>query len=212
MPSAMICIGSGLDHAELVEPQRVEPHRVLRVVIRAIGRSGSRSASGARNRSPAANPPSTRRCATRFGSAAQRSAALRMARSTRFVATGLLRTKCALPASTQQKYCDHGRSTELSTITRPTFRACSSCGSGGNPRNASILPSLKSSIGFTLALVTQLMSLAGSSPTWASHDWRGTGRDPLERPGHRHSCPSGRRCCGFLPLRTARSIQHAHRR
>src|SRR5215831_5362735 len=43
--------------------------------------------------------------------------------------------------SIQQKYCDHGRSTELLKITWPTFRARSSWVSGGAPRNASIPPS-----------------------------------------------------------------------
>jgi hypothetical protein len=38
----------------------------------------------------------------------------------------------------QQKYCDHGRSRALLTMTRPTPRPRKSCGSGGNPRNASI--------------------------------------------------------------------------
>src|SRR6267142_3549231 len=66
----------------------------------------------------------------------------------------------------QQKYCDHGRSMELLTMTRPILRARNSCGSGGKPRNASILPSAKRSIGLGDELVTQRMSFAGSSPTY----------------------------------------------
>src|SRR6266478_4245737 len=68
----------------------------------------------------------------------------------------------------QQKYCDHGRSAAMLKITWPALRACSSCGSGGNPRKASILPSTNSSSGLTDGSVTQRMSLAGSSPTWAA--------------------------------------------
>src|SRR5471032_1744286 len=66
----------------------------------------------------------------------------------------------------QQKYCDHGRSIALLKITRPMLRARNSCGSGGKPRNASIFPSANSSIGLGEELVTQRMSLAGSSPTY----------------------------------------------
>src|SRR5262245_43037910 len=68
----------------------------------------------------------------------------------------------------QQKYCDQGRSTVLSTITWPTRRACNSCGSGGKPRKPSSFPSMKSCIGFTDGLTTQLMSLPGSIPTCAT--------------------------------------------
>src|SRR5215469_8831003 len=50
------------------------------------------------------------------GSAAQRSAALRMARSTRLVVTGCFCTNSLFPPSMQQKYCDHGRSTELTDL------------------------------------------------------------------------------------------------
>src|SRR5262249_50972886 len=67
--------------------------------------------------------------------------------------------------SIQQKYCDQGRSIEPLTTTWPIFRARNSCGSGGKPRNASILPSAKSSLGAIVGLVTQLISFAGSSPT-----------------------------------------------
>ena len=49
----------------------------------------------------------------------------------------------------QQKYCDHGRSTVLLTITWLIWRARNCCGSGGKPRKASIFPSMKSSIGLT---------------------------------------------------------------
>src|SRR6516225_6952198 len=94
------------------------------------------------------NPPSTIFCAARAGSAAQKSVAFMIARKTRLVATGCLRTKSRLPASTQQKYWDHGRSIPVLTITCPIFRACSSCGSGGKPQNASILPLAKSSKAF----------------------------------------------------------------
>src|SRR6476659_5250610 len=72
-----------------------------------------------------------------------------MARNTRLVATGFLRTKSRLPVSMQQKCCDHGRSSELLTITWPILRARRACGSGGVPRKASILCSANSSIGLT---------------------------------------------------------------
>src|SRR5262249_52470119 len=90
-----------------------------------------------------------------------------IARSTCLVATRYLRMYARLTPSTQQKYWDHGRSRTLLTITRPTFRPRNSCGWGGSQRKASIFPSAKSSIGFGEVLVTQLMSLVGSSPTWA---------------------------------------------
>src|SRR6516164_10736291 len=64
----------------------------------------------------------------------------------------------------QQKYCDHGRSVALLKITWPMLRARKSCGSGGQPRKASIFPSANSSIG--VGEVTQRISFAGSSPTY----------------------------------------------
>src|SRR3984893_3978582 len=91
-----------------------------------------------------------------------------MARVTRLVAIGYFCTNSRRPASMQQKYCDQGRSTVLSTITWPTRRACNSCGSGGKPRKPSSFPSMKSCIGFTDGLTTQLMSLLGSIPTCAA--------------------------------------------
>src|SRR5207245_4383560 len=92
---------------------------------------------------------------------------LRMARNTRLVATGFLRMKSLLPASMQQKYCDHGRSMALLTITRPILRARSSCGSGGKPGNASIFPAAHSSIGVGEEPVPRAIAVAGSSPTCA---------------------------------------------
>src|SRR5215831_20889503 len=66
----------------------------------------------------------------------------------------------------QQKYCDHGRSVALLKITWPMLRARKYCGSGGQPRNASIFPSANSSTGSGEELVTQRISFAGSSPTY----------------------------------------------
>ena len=63
---------------------------------------------------------------TRSGSSAQMLDAFRMARTARFVAMGCFRTKSRLPASMQQKYCDHGRSVVLFMITCPIFLARSS--------------------------------------------------------------------------------------
>ena len=67
----------------------------------------------------------------------------------------------------QQKYCDHGRSTALLTMTWPMRRARSSWGSGGNPRNASILPSMNSSFGLTFGSVTHGVSV-GVEPDMAA--------------------------------------------
>ena len=53
-------------------------------------------------------------------------AAFKMARTTRLVATGLLRTNSRLSASMQQKYCDQGRSKAVLTMTWPAWRARSS--------------------------------------------------------------------------------------
>src|SRR6516165_11857702 len=94
-------------------------------------------------------PPWTICCVALGGSAAQKLVALRIARNTRLVATGCLRTKSEFPASMQQKCCDHGRSLVVLTMTWPVLRACSSCGSGGKPRNESIFPLAKSSIGLS---------------------------------------------------------------
>ena len=91
-----------------------------------------------------------------------------MARTTRLVAIGLRRTKSALPISMQQRYCDQGRSSVLLRITWPKLRACSSCAQGGTVRNASISPLARSSFGSRGPWTTQLMSLAGSSPTLAT--------------------------------------------
>src|ERR1700738_673857 len=97
----------------------------------------------------------------RLGSDAHRSAALRIARNTRLVATGYAWTNSVLPASRQQKYHELSKS-ELA-ITWPTFRVRISCTLVGTARNASILPPRKSSIGSTDWLGTQRMSRAGSS-------------------------------------------------
>src|SRR5215469_6572404 len=68
----------------------------------------------------------------------------------------------------QQKYRDQGRSTELFTTTWPICRARRSWGTGGRPRHASILPSSNSSTGVGDLLVTQWISLTGSSPICAA--------------------------------------------
>src|SRR3954466_9098541 len=68
----------------------------------------------------------------------------------------------------QQKYCDHGLSAARLRIAWPILRACSSCGSGGNARKASTLPSANSAMKLPAGLVTQSMSLRGSSPTCAA--------------------------------------------
>src|SRR6266478_6416619 len=156
-----------LDEARFVQTQGIESDRVLGVVFPPFV-----------VRQPAerlqrvivsfVKPPSTSSRAARAGSVAHKSAALRMARVTRLVAIGYFRTNSRWPASMQQKYCDQGRSTVLSTITWPTRRACNSCGSGGKPRKPSSFPSMKSCIGFTDGLTTQLMSLLGSIPTCAA--------------------------------------------
>src|SRR5215471_15430601 len=75
----------------------------------------------------------------------------------------------------QQKYCDHGRSRPLLTITWPTCRARSSCESGGYARNASILPFENRSNGLTLGSEIQWMSevgtfAQGTQPPCASRD------------------------------------------
>lgn len=49
--------------------------------------------------------------------------AFSIARTTRLVATGYFRTNSRFPSNTQQKYCDHGRSTAVLTKERPSFRA-----------------------------------------------------------------------------------------
>ena len=58
----------------------------------------------------------------------------------------------------------------LLRITWPILRARSSCGSGGKPRNASILPSANSSIGLADGLVTQSISSVGIEPDIGGHD------------------------------------------
>src|SRR6516162_5935460 len=100
-------------------------------------------------------PRSTSRRAVGSGSVAQRSVALRMARNARLVAIGFLRTYSRLPASMQQKYCDHGRSTTVLTITWPICRARSSRDSGGLPTNTSTFPLTKSSTGADFGATTQ---------------------------------------------------------
>ena len=54
---------------------------------------------------------------TPAGHIKQERISFRIARNARLVAMGCLRTKSWLPASMQQKYCDHGRSIELFTTT-----------------------------------------------------------------------------------------------
>ena len=95
------------------------------------------------------------------------SVALIMARTTRLVAIGLRRTKSTLPINMQQKYCDHGRSTALLRITWPV------------PSGAQFLRPRRrgheridlvvcEKVLSTPVRATQLMSLAGSSPTLAA--------------------------------------------
>ena len=62
---------------------------------------------------------------------------------TRFVVAGCLSTKSALPATIQQKYCDHGRSTSLLTTVWPIFLARSISGSGIAASTASTVLSMK---------------------------------------------------------------------
>jgi hypothetical protein len=79
-------------------------------------------------------------------------------------------------ASMQQKYFDHGRSWALSAITLPILRARSSCVSGGKVRIASILRSIKSCLGWTGDVITQLISFAGSRPRKACLGQIATGK------------------------------------
>src|SRR5262249_39807576 len=67
-------------------------------------------------------PRSTSERAARSGSSAHTVDAFKMARMARFVATGCARTNSRLLDSTQQKYCDHGRSSVLLKITWPILR------------------------------------------------------------------------------------------
>jgi hypothetical protein len=141
-------------------------------------------------------------CAVRSGCVTHRSAALRIARITRFVATGYLRTNSVRLISTQQKYCDQGRSVVLLTREWPMPRAGNSCGSGAATRRASIFRSMNRSVGSSDGSVIQRMSFCGSRPTCLG---------VVSRRAHRPSRPSGRRyheCdCG----RTVRSIRHGCR-
>ena len=79
--------GAGLDHADLVQPQRVEPHRILRVElaparVRQLGQRLERIVVAL------GEPEIDQPLRGRSGSVAQMSAALRMARRKRLVATG----------------------------------------------------------------------------------------------------------------------------
>src|SRR5262245_60925610 len=92
----------------------------------------------------------------------------RIARTARLVATGFFRTNSRFPAIEQQKYRDQGRSVIVLTMTRPTFFARSSCGSGGKAMNPSIFPSVRRRIDSAEGCVTNLKSLLGSRPTYAA--------------------------------------------
>ena len=70
----------------------------------------------------------------------------------------------------QQKYCDHGRSTALLRIVWPIFLARSSCGWGGVPRNASIFPWTKSSVGLTSFSQDPLDIVDGIEPDIGGHE------------------------------------------
>src|SRR5437763_1851682 len=59
----------------------------------------------------------------------------------------------------QQKYCDHGRSIALFSMTRPIFRARSFCDSTGMAKNASTGPSRNSCVGATVGFVTVTRSV-----------------------------------------------------
>ena len=80
----------------------------------------------------------------------------------------LLRYGLGVTGAMQQKYWDHGRSVVVLITTWPICRARSSWGSGGKPIIASILPSASSWIASAVAGVTNVMSLSGSSPTYAA--------------------------------------------
>src|SRR5690242_17922322 len=87
-------------------------------------------------------PLSTRNCATRLGSLAHRSVALRNARSARLTATGCCLTKSSRLAIKQHVCCDHGLSLAVFTNTCPTFclRSCDT--QGYVAKKASIFPVL----------------------------------------------------------------------
>ena len=76
----------------------------------------------------------------------------------------------SIGARIQQKYCDHGLSVAVLTITCPVPRARSSCGSTGHPRSASIFRSANNCMVVSVGPgVTQLISSLGLSPT-CGHD------------------------------------------
>ena len=105
--SAMIFLGLDLIMPDLVQPQRIEPHRVLGIVLApfVVGHLAQRLE---RIVVAAVKPPSTMRRATRAGSLAQRSAALRIGAHDAFGRDRMLPDELRLPASMQQKYCDQG--------------------------------------------------------------------------------------------------------
>src|SRR5210317_1533572 len=74
----------------------------------------------------------------------------------------------------QQKYWDHGRSTLVSTSTRPIPNSFNCSLPGGNDMKASISPFLKSSIASFLEAEMYSKSFSGSSPTYATNDLKKT--------------------------------------
>ena len=78
VPSAMILLRARLDHADLVQAQRVEAHRVLGVVLAPLVVGDLVQRLEGIVVAACVKPPSTSCRATRSGSATQRSAALRI--------------------------------------------------------------------------------------------------------------------------------------
>ena len=111
-------VGIRLDQSGVVHAQGIESDSVLGVVVTpfVVGELAQRLQGViVSRRETAIDQPLryARRLVT------QRSAALRTARRTRFVATGCFWAYSREPASMQQKYCDQGRSTAVLTITWP---------------------------------------------------------------------------------------------
>ena len=147
VPSAMSCVGAGVDHAGLVQAQRVEAQRVLRVVLApaVVGQLRQRlERVVVPLREPAIDQ--TLRGALRLGGAevgGLEDRAQHALGRDRMLAdeVAVARRPCSRSTATRAGPC------ALLTITWPILRARSSCGSGGKPRKASILPSANSSIG-----------------------------------------------------------------
>ena len=195
VPSAMSLLGVASIMSDLVQPERVEPQRVLRVELApdVVGQLGQRLERVVVVLREAAIDQAPRG-PLRLGGAdigGLEDGAHRALGRDRMVPDEL---RVARPGYSRSTATMAGP-LAMSTITWPILRARSSCGSGHESRGTRRpCPATNSSIGLaTSSVVTQLMSLSRVQPDMGRHDRHVTDAGPSRSARDADAaCPSGR--------------------